>query len=204
MTGVEKFVRFLSRALAVVSAFAIVLMVLAVVADVAVRNTTGASLRGMIEIAETSLVVSVFFGLAWAGIKGEHVAVTLVVDRFGPTLTRVTNIFVWTVSSGFLIWLLYATTLRAIDSTGMQEQRFGLVRWPLYPMRWVIVAGVAALLLVTLLNLARSIAGKTALGPNSELEAVLAQGKEAAVAVSGAAAPAEPIPADATQGKQNS
>ncbi|WP_300342883.1 TRAP transporter small permease [Nesterenkonia sp.] len=215
MTHLEKFVRVLSQVLAVVSAAAIVAMVIAVAADVVARNATGASLPGMIEIAESSLVISVFFGLAWAGVKGEHVAVTLLADRFGPRLSQITSVFVWIIASGYLAWLLLATTLRAIDSTAMQEERFGLVRWPLYPLRWVIVAGLAAMLLVALVNLARSLTGKAALGPNSELEAVLAQGKEAAVAVSGAAAsagpaaPAEPAEepadstaADATRGEQ--
>lgn len=208
MTLLEKSVRILSRVLAVLSAASIVAMVLAVATDVVVRNATGASLRGMVEIAETSLVISVFFGLAWAGVKGEHVSVTLLVDRFNAAWTRITQIFVWTLSSGFLVWLLYATTMRAIDSTSMQEQRFGLVRWPLYPLRWVIVIGVAALLLVTLLNLLRTIAGKSALGPDSELEAVLAQNEEPAAASGELISPTaahgavRPTTPEATQGDQ--
>jgi TRAP-type C4-dicarboxylate transport system permease small subunit len=175
MYHLERLVRLASRSMAVIAAIAIVLMVLAVATDVVVRNTTGASLPGMVEIAESGLVVSVFFGLAWAGVRGEHVAVTLVVDRFNEFWTRATHVMVWAVSSSFLAWMLYAATLRAIDSTGMREHRFGLVRWPLYPLRWVIAVGLFALLLVCLLNLVRCIAGRGQLGPNNELEAVLAE-----------------------------
>ena len=71
---------------------------------------------------------------------------------------RVVNIFVWALSSAFIAWLLYASILRAVDSTQMLEERFGIVRWPMSPS-WVLVVGLVALLLVTLLNLARAIAG---------------------------------------------
>ncbi|WP_147102945.1 TRAP transporter small permease [Nesterenkonia populi] len=209
MTILETAVRQIARVLAVLSAGAIVVMVVAIACDVIVRNTTGASVRGMLELAETSLVISVFFGLAWAGVKGEHVCVTLLVDRFHEAATRLVQIVVWALSTVFISWLLYATVLRAIDSTTMREERFGLVRWPIYPMRWVIVAGLVALLLVALLNLARSVAGRLPMGPESELQAVLVQQERVAAQteeslealdkqVPGASA-AETIPAGGTR-----
>lgn len=170
---IEQLVRGLSRVFAVLSAASIVVMVVAIATDVIIRNSTGASFPGMIEIAETSLVISVFFGLAWAGVNGEHVAVTLLTDRFNDTWTRIVNVFVWALSTLFIAWLLYATTLRAIDSTQMREERFGLVRWPMYPMRWVVVAGLAALLLVALVNLIRSLTSKAPMGLANEVDAVL-------------------------------
>lgn len=180
MSYPEGLIRGLSRLLAILAAAAIVAMVLAIAADVIVRNATGASLPGMIEVAETSLVVSVFFGLAWAGVNGEHVAVTLLTDRFNRRWTRVVHIFVWALASAFVAWLLYASILRAIDSTQMLEERFGIVRWPMYPMRWVVVVGLIALLLVALLNLVRSVAGRGPMGPADEVAAALAQDHEVA------------------------
>src|SRR5690625_2421066 len=132
MSIAETLIRGLSRLLAILAAVSIVAMVLAIAADVLVRNATGASLPGMIEVAETSLVVSVFFGLAWAAANGEHVAVTLLADRFNQATMRFVNVFVWALSSTFVAWLLYASTLRAVDSTQMLEERFGIVRWPMY------------------------------------------------------------------------
>lgn len=178
MSIAETLIRGVSRFLAILAAVSIVAMVLAIAADVIVRNATGASLPGMIEVAETSLVVSVFFGLAWAAVNGEHVAVTLLTDRFNEAWIRIVNIFVWALSSAFVAWLLYASTLRAIDSTQMLEERFGIVRWPMYPMRWVLVVGLVALLLVTVLNLLRSLVGHAPMGPASDVEATLEQGNE--------------------------
>ena len=180
MSTIDTLIRGFSRLLAIVAAASIVAMVLAIAADVLVRNATGASLPGMIEVAETSLVVSVFFGLAWAAANGEHVAVTLLTDRFSAAWMRIVNIFVWTLSSAFLAWLLYASTVRAVDSTRMLEERFGIVRWPMYPMRWVLVVGLVALLLVAILNVLRSALGGNPMGTAGQAEAAAAQGGETA------------------------
>ena len=185
MSITETLIRGVSRLLAILAAASIVAMVLAIAADVVVRNITGGSLPGMIEVAETSLVVSVFFGLAWAAANGEHVAVTLRADRFNQATMRVVNIFVWARSSAFIAWLRYASIRRAVDSTQMLEERFGIVRWPMYPMRWVLVVGLVALLLVTLLNLARAIAGLAPLGSADQVEAALAQDRDDADAPDG-------------------
>lgn len=43
----------------------------------------------------------------------------------------------------------------------------GLIAWPLYPSRWIIVVGVAAMLLVALINVGRTIRGHEVLGADS-------------------------------------
>ena len=170
----EKLIRGMARVLAVLSAVAIVVMVIAIAIDVFVRNATGASLPGMIEIAETSMVTAVAFGLAWAGVNGEHVSVTLLTDRFNATWTKVINVFVWALVVFYTAWLSYSNILNSIQSTEAGEIRFGLVQWPMYPMRWVLTLGFISLLLVALVNLYRSITSKGPMGYADEVEAALA------------------------------
>ncbi|HJF15785.1 MAG TPA: TRAP transporter small permease [Enteractinococcus helveticum] len=170
----EKLIRGIARTLAVLSAVAIVVMVIAIAIDVFVRNFTGASLGGMIEIAETAMVTAVAFGLAWAGVNGEHVAVTLVTDRFGPRLAKIVNIFVWLVVAVYTAWLGYANILRSMDSWASTETRFGLVQWPMYPMRWVLTIGIISLFIVAVVNLIRTLKGQEPMGFADEVEAALA------------------------------
>lgn len=160
----ERLVVAVSRVLGILSALSIVVVMLAIAADVTMRFISKSSFPGMLELAESSLVVAVFFGLGWAAVNGEHVAVTLLTDRMGARPNAVINIIVWAVSSAFLGWMLYATVHRALDATAKLEERFGLVRWPLYPFRWVIALGVAVFLLVALLNLMRAVRGRPVLG----------------------------------------
>jgi len=156
----EKATIRLGRTLAIISALSIVTLMLAITVDVVFRFISRSSLPGLIELAESSLVIAVFFGLAWAGLRGEHVSVTLLSDRLGSRANHVLDLVVWTLASLFLTWMLYATTVRAISSTEAGEERFGLVRWPLYPLRWVIVIGIAAFLIVAITNLVRVLGGK--------------------------------------------
>ena len=171
----EKLIRGIARLLAVLSAVAIVVMVIAIAIDVFVRNATGASLPGMIEIAETSMVTAVAFGLAWAGVNGEHVAVTLLTDRFSTKWAKITNIFVWALVAFYTAWLSYANILNSVQATQAGEIRFGLVQWPMYPMRWILTLGIISLLLVALVNLYRCVTHQEPMGFSDELEAVLAE-----------------------------
>lgn len=163
----EKSLRGLSILLAIISASSIVVLMLAIVTDVTVRTLRGSSVPGVLELAESCLVVAVFFGLAWAGMKGEHVSVSLIADRFGPGANRVFAIVAWALSTGFLAWLLYASVDKAISATRLGESRFGLMEWPLYPWRWAIAIGVGAFLLVSAANLVRAVKGQDLHGASS-------------------------------------
>lgn len=170
--GGSAFDRLLQRcsaALGVVAASALVVLMLATVIDVLVRSITRASLPGMMEIAETALVASVFLGLAWTSIQGGHVAVTVVTDRLKPVPARVVSMLVWVLNTGILAWMTAALFLRAAQSTSMSETRFGLVQWPIWPLRWIIAVGVLFWTVVAIVNLVRVIRGRTAYGEEAEV-----------------------------------
>ncbi|HWK20835.1 MAG TPA: TRAP transporter small permease [Microbacteriaceae bacterium] len=150
--------------LGIISASAIVVLMLATVTDVTVRWITSASVPGMFEIAESALVVAVFFGLPWAALRGEHVSVSLLTDRLTGRWSRIVNVVMWVLCVVTLAWLTYATIGRAIESSMMREARFGLIQWPLYPLRWIIAFGLAQWLVLALVNLARVVRGRRAYG----------------------------------------
>ncbi|EYT51810.1 hypothetical protein H490_0114750 [Leucobacter sp. UCD-THU] len=165
----DRWLKRCSAALGVIAAGALVVLMLATVIDVLVRWTTRASLPGMMEIAETALVASVFLGLAWTSIQGGHVAVTIVTDRLKPGLARAVSMLIWTLNAVILAWMTAALLARAVQSTSMSETRFGLVQWPIWPLRWIIAAGVLFWAIVALVNLVRVIRGRTAYGEDAEV-----------------------------------
>lgn len=196
-----------SRVLAFISALSVVVLMLAITLDVIVRTATRSSVPGMIELAESCLVIAVFFGIALAGVRGEHVAVTLVADRLGMRANRAFDLIVWALSTVFLAWMVFATIERAIDATDKGEERFGLIRWPLWPLRWVVVVGFIALLLVAILNLVRTISGRDPVGAASEVELVADREAEIAAAATdepqGASVGGESPGPDATATERN-
>src|SRR5699024_11608912 len=79
----------------------------------------------------------------------------------------------------YTFWLSYANILHSIQATQAGEIRFGLVQWPMYPMRWVLTIGFISLLLVSLVNLYRCLTNKGPMGFADEVEAALADEAEA-------------------------
>jgi|UPI00038036A5 TRAP-type C4-dicarboxylate transport system permease small subunit len=154
----------------VIAALSLVVLMFAITLDVVVRYLTKASVPGMLEIAESCLVISIFFGLPLAAVRGEHVAVSLVTDRLGAAAARACALFAWAVTSLFLAWMSWASIVRALDATQRGEERFGLIRWPIWPMRWVIVVGLVVFFTVALLNVIRVIAGRETLGAQDDVE----------------------------------
>ncbi|SDH86836.1 TRAP transporter small permease [Agrococcus jejuensis] len=157
---VDRVVRRIASALAVLAALAIVVLMLAICADVAVRTATGASLPGMVELAESSLVVAVYLAIAWGLVRGEHVVVTLLTDRLGHRANHVLAIIAGVAVVVLLAWATVATAERAAEATRVGEERFGLVRWPLWPLRWAIVVGFGVTLVVALVQLVDAVRGR--------------------------------------------
>lgn len=51
--------------------------------------------------------------------------------------------------------------------------RTGLVNWPIWPSRWVIVVGLVAMLIVAVLNTVRLVLGKEVLGVDEQMPDVV-------------------------------
>ncbi len=148
----NRFVLWLSSVLGVLATIATLTMMVAIIIDVVVRGITGASVPGLFELGETVLVAAVFLGMAYTGATNGHIAVDLLTERLPAQLARVLVLIGWLLTAVFVGWLLYATTLRAVASTESNEMRMGLVNWPIWPARWIIVIGLGAMLLVAILN----------------------------------------------------
>ncbi|NUL45332.1 TRAP transporter small permease [Cellulosimicrobium funkei] len=164
----EAVVTAVSRIFGIVAALAVVVVMGAIVADVVTRWITGASLPSMVEISESALVVSIFLGLPWAAVTGAHVSVSLLTDRLGERAGRVMANIAWMFCSVMAAWFTWAAAGRAWGSTQLNETRMGLVEWPIWPLRWVIVVGFLVLTLTCLVNLLRINTGRRTLGESND------------------------------------
>lgn len=165
-------------ALASLSTIAIMV---AITVDVVVRNLGGRSVPGLLEMSESALVATVFLGLAYAGATNAHVAVDLLTAALRPAVARVLIGIAWLVSVAVSVWFLIATFQRAVQSTAANELRQGLVDWPVWPARWLIVIGFAAFLLVAVINVVLIVRGQPLLGED-QVDPDLAAAQEARTA----------------------
>lgn len=145
----------------------------ATTADVITREISDASLLGMIELGEVCLVIAVFFGMAQTGVQGKHIVVTLVTEKLPHGTRRMLQGIGWTLVSALLLWMTVANTARAFDSLLEGENRFGLIKWQIWPARMVIAVGLVFMLLVAIGNVVRVLKNKPLFGArNADLAEV--------------------------------
>ncbi|WP_433503044.1 TRAP transporter small permease [Pseudonocardia halophobica] len=149
---------------AVLAAASGVVLMIAVVADVATRTATGGSLPGMVDVAETMLVVMTYLGLAYGERTGQQIRTSVLTDRCPPGIAFTLRIGSMLAVLVVVAWLTWASIGRAVESTASHEYRFGLIHWPLYPARIVVAIGFAALLLVVVEKLWRMASEKHSAG----------------------------------------
>ncbi|MFC7403284.1 TRAP transporter small permease [Citricoccus sp. GCM10030269] len=169
--GRPGFLRRAARVIAVplgaLASLSTLAIMVAIVIDVVVRNTGGRSVPGLLEMSETALVATVFLGLAYAGVTNAHVAVDLLTEALPPRVSRILIGIAWVIGVLISAWFVLATFERAVESTESGELRQGLVDWPLWPARWLVVIGLVAFLVVALINVVLLIRGEPLLGEDT-------------------------------------
>lgn len=141
-----RWIHHVSRGFAVLAAIGIVLVMLATVIDVSRRYLTGSGLVGVVEATEISLPIIVFFAIAYAQLRDDHVATTIVTSRLDSGTVRVlrsVGLLIVFVIVGLMLW---RTSLRAIVSTSSGEYRIGILKVPVWPARIAIPIGLTVFL----------------------------------------------------------
>lgn len=148
----RRLVEKLASPLGALSSVSTILMMFAITVDVVARNFAGEPIPGLLEISETALVATVFLGISYAGVTNAHVSVDLLTSKLSPKSSRLIAGVMWLLGALMVVWFLVATAERAMQSTTMGEVTQGLMVWPVWPTRWVIVLGLVAFLVVALTN----------------------------------------------------
>jgi TRAP-type C4-dicarboxylate transport system permease small subunit len=162
--SVEKF----AIPLGALSSVSTIVMMVAITVDVVARNFAGEPIPGLLEISETALVATVFLGISYAGVTNAHVSVDLLTSKLSLKSSRVIAGVMWLFGAGMVIWFIVATAERAMESTEMGEVTQGLLVWPVWPTRWLIVFGFIAFLVVALANVYLSFRLEPLLGEDDE------------------------------------
>ncbi|GAA2046233.1 hypothetical protein GCM10009720_28890 [Yaniella flava] len=163
-TSVEK----MAVPLGALSSLSTIVMMVAISIDVVARNTAGEPIPGLLELSEMALVATVFLGIAYAGTTNAHVSVDLLTSKLPTKSRRMIAGLMWLLGSGMIVWFIMSTFDRAIQSTEMSEVTLGLVVWPIWPARWLIVIGYVAFLIVALANAYLSFRNEPLLGEDED------------------------------------
>ena len=155
MTAFKRLYRgygLLLRGCGAISAAATFVMMCLVVANILGRYLFNAPVTGTLEFTESLLVLIIFLSLALTQYDGGHIRVTLLTRRLPRTWGRALNVFCMLAGAAFFAWCAYAAWRFAAQSYSFNEQEWGTVTFPLWPVKFIVFVGILMLAIQFLLD----------------------------------------------------
>ncbi len=159
--GFGKFMNIISRfdeRLAEFAGWIVIVMMLTITYDVAMRYIFGAPTTWSFEINRYMLILVVFFGGAWALPAGGHVAVDIFTEKIEGKKRAVFEILTSIMALAYMSMFFLESTAFAWDAWEGAVRSTEYLAWPLWPMRTFLVIGSFFLGLEFLFRLVRNIA----------------------------------------------
>jgi len=154
----EKIIKALAYALTLVAAISLLMMMLQTVVDVLLNNLIGAPIEGNLEIISAyHMVLVVFLPLAYVELKHEHISSDIVVGLMPPRWRRAIYVFGALISCLFFAVLAWQTWLDALNSFAIKEVIMGSVYVEIWPSKFSLPIGFAAIFLVLVLHILKAI-----------------------------------------------
>ncbi|MGI6247391.1 MAG: TRAP transporter small permease subunit [Pseudochelatococcus sp.] len=149
VNGLRRLVTVIAYAGFALGGLSIMAMMVHIGADVILRTFFGHSLPGTLEItAHWYMVVTVFAPLALLQLNGDHVIVDIATHSMTPRGRALLNAFVGVLAVVLLYYWFSAAFELALRRTAQREYvEYGIEMLPVWPVRWIYVASIAALLL---------------------------------------------------------
>lgn len=155
LNTLEKVIHSLARRTSQFAQFALVMVMLVIVANIFMR-VWWKPLPGSYELVEILGAVILSMGAAYCAIQRGHVTVTLLLDKLSKKKQAGVDIFTSLVSFMFISaigWGLLKFTKMSYDR-GLETSTLSI---PLYPVYFLVSAGLIMLALTALLQLIKSI-----------------------------------------------
>jgi TRAP-type C4-dicarboxylate transport system permease small subunit len=142
----------LLRGIGLISSAATLLMMLLVVANIIGRYLFNKPVTGTLEFTESLLVLIIFCSVALTQYDGGHIRVNLVTRRLPKRVQRIFTVIAMLTGCAFFTWCSYAAWIFAAQSYSFNEQEWGEIVFPLWPMKFVVFVGIALLAFQFLLD----------------------------------------------------
>ena len=145
--------RWLSNILAIIGGIALVLMMVQTVADVIADQFFSRPIPGNLEVISVHhMVLVVFLPLAFVERRHEHIQVDLVYQLMPRLMQRSILVLGYLIGAGFFAILTWRTWGDALRSLEKNEMLMGNVYVIIWPAKFVLPIGFAAIGLVMLLH----------------------------------------------------
>jgi TRAP-type C4-dicarboxylate transport system permease small subunit len=123
------------------------------VADIVGTQVLLIPVPGPRELTESTMVLIVFGALAYAQIRRAHIRVELVYFQMPPRVRAVMDVITDLAAIAFFGLILSQAIPEAQYSVQIGEATVGLIRFPLWPARFILAAGCALMIIQLILHL---------------------------------------------------
>ena len=123
------------------------------VADIVGTQVLLIPVPGPRELTESTMVLIVFGALAYAQIRRSNIRVELVYFQMPPRVRAVMDVITDLAAIAFYGLILQQAIGEAQYSLQINEATVGLIRFPLWPARFILAAGCALMILQLALHL---------------------------------------------------
>ncbi|BEQ16975.1 TRAP transporter small permease subunit [Desulfoferula mesophila] len=144
---IKKAAAKISIALAFVCAASICAMVILTMADIGWRTIIGRSLPGAIELIELLMVITASVSFAYAQLHKKHAEVGIIEQFLSERSKLISDLINCTVVFVFILIMVWQGIIGFWESYKIDEFRFGLIPFPVWPMKLFIPLGFLGLAL---------------------------------------------------------
>jgi TRAP-type C4-dicarboxylate transport system permease small subunit len=171
-----KWVDRLSMGTAVAGGVATLGLMINIAIDVVGRFVFASPLPGTLDLTQFLwMPVLVSLGLGYALLHGEHIRVSLLTARTSPQAQRMIEIIGMGSTLAVTALLVWFGAEKATEAMGFAEKAVGTPWLLIWPSRWVLVIGLAVLLLQTMASLLRAVTDKNFHPVEEEVAALTAE-----------------------------
>ncbi len=131
----------------------LLLMVLLGAIDIIGTKFFDRPLPGTFEATEALMVLGVFLALPYTQARRQHIAVDLLVSRFGPGGRRALDAFATFLTLAVFVLIAWQGWVLALASFSVREYASGIVRFPVYPAKFALAVGASLMVFQALVDL---------------------------------------------------
>lgn len=145
-----------TRMMSGIGAVAVLLMMLLNIADIILRTSLNSPIRGIHEIIEWMMIVTVFLGIPYVQHRKTNISIGLLVDRFPQKAQAITNGLICILSLGIIgimTWEAFGY-FRRMWETGLDST---VLNMPMAPFQFILAFGLLVLCFVLISELLHSL-----------------------------------------------
>jgi TRAP-type C4-dicarboxylate transport system permease small subunit len=150
-------VRTINRLAALIAGIGVFVMMLVGAVDVVATQFFNRPVPGAFEITETMMVACIFFGLAMAQERRQHIRVELVTQTLPSAAQTALDAVADIASSCFFLLIAWYGVNEALKSVMILEFTSGIVSFPVWPSKLALALGSVLMVAQCLLDAASSI-----------------------------------------------